>query len=152
MTQPVPLYAVLVALAIGVVLWLIHRWVTGLVQSARRMEAGLAETRQVLQALGSQLVPACAAVQGHLPLVPQLLEAVARVGNAQLEALQQQKPGFKPGAPLPQRDVEAANREFEIDQMMRAEGISRAEAEMRANPANQQSVWEAGGMFEGWGR
>jgi hypothetical protein len=106
-----------------------------------------------------KLVPASEEVKANMQAVPRLLEAVAKVGQAQLEIAQQQRaeqaekerhPFGRPNAPVPPRDVAAANMEDEIMQRMRAEGVSREEAMLQMNPANNSSVWSGNSMFEGW--
>ena len=175
MNASVPLSVVLLALAGAVVSYLIYKVVKSITvsalkvgEAADRLEAALAAGTVALAAvttatdqLRASLAPAAEELRTNMSALPKLLEAVARVGQAQLEITQAQRaeqeerkknPFGRPNAPMAQRDTAAANMEYEVQQTMRAEGISREEALLRMNPANSASVWEGNGLFEGWGR
>ena len=168
MSESIPLYAVLLILAAGAGCIILYRVVSRALESARRMavaadrlETALATTTAALSRLEAALGPAATELQANMKAVPQLLEAVSRVGQAQLDLLQAQRAAFeqkqknpfgRQNAPAAPRDVSAANLEYDIDQLQRAEGISREEAMLRLNPANAGSVWEGNGLFEGWNR
>ncbi len=118
--------------------------------------AALISLSATVHKLQETFVPASEEMRANMVGVPKLLEAVARVGQAQLEFTQVERervrnPFGRTNAPAAPRDTVQANLEFEIQQMQRAEGISREEALMRLNPANSQSVWGGGdGLFSGW--
>lgn len=105
--------------------------------------------------------PAAAELQTNMAAVPKLLEAVARVGQAQLEIMQAQRaagqakhdnPFGRPNGSMPPKDIEAANLEYEVGEIMRSQGVSREQALMQLNPANIGSVWDGGGVLDGWMR
>ena len=166
MNQMVPLYAVLLIVAAGGLLWLVRlcvsaisRSVNSLIASNEACSKDLKELAQELKAARAQIDPLLKEAHETMGSIPKLLESVARVGHAQLEVVQQQReehaararnPFGRPNAPAPPRDVEAANLEHEVQQMMRAEGVSREEAMMRMNPANTQSVWDGDELTRGW--
>jgi hypothetical protein len=159
MNQAIPLYVVLSAAAAGVLLWLINRWVSSIIQSARRMADSIVEFQADLKTARAAIQPAVEDARANLAAVPKLLEAVAKIGSAQLETAQRQRaeqeerarnPFGRNNAPAAPRDTTAANMEYEVQQAMRAEGISREEALLRANPANEKSVWDGDAMFSGW--
>ncbi|MGE5726937.1 MAG: hypothetical protein ACM34G_17285 [Acidobacteriota bacterium] len=169
MNQAVPVWGVVLA-AVGLFIgFVLHRWVTSLVNSAQRMIDGHTELCRRLEALDNSLDclrEACnhlakqlsdESLRSQFALVPKLLETVVRVGNAQLEIAQaqrrQQQNPFGQSNRMPPRDVEAANQEDRIQEMMRGEGITREEALLRLNPANMGSLWEgsqAQPWFDGW--
>jgi hypothetical protein len=105
------------------------------------------------------LAPAAESMRSNMEGVPKLLEGLTKIASAQLDLIQfkqsvEKRPEnpFLPTSrsPLAPRDVTSANQEYEIDQIIRAEGVSREEALMRMNPANQASVWDGGNIFGGW--
>lgn len=154
MTQAIPLYIVLlIAVALALV-WFIHYWVSRSIESARRTEAAVNQLSQAAANIRDHLEAISKELTNYMPQIPKLLDAVAQVGNAQLTALEEQRkraanPFGRRTGPVVDRDVAAAEREHEITEMMRAEGVSREEAELRINPANEQTVW-GGGIFDGW--
>ena len=173
MNQSVPLYVVLLILTGGGAAYLLYRLWRAFDQSARRiadasavvsaamnrLEEALITNSARATRLEAALTPAAAELQASMAAVPKLLEAVAKVGSAQLEIMQAQRashaerqapPFGKPNVPIPPRDVESANQAYEVDQMVRAQGISREEAMLRMNPANAGSVWNGDQMFAGW--
>jgi hypothetical protein len=163
MNQPVPLSTLLIA-AFGIlILYGSVRGASIVVASARRTAAAM----EVLQAVAARLVEALdrtAAADTKLmeattssakdmAIMPPLLEAVTKLGHAQLELLERQRHPFRPpnNNPLPPRDVEAANQEAEIAEIMRSYGVTREEPLLRMNSANGTSVWEGDVMFRNWG-
>ena len=188
MDQSIPLYIVMIGLAVAGVLYLLHRWIASIQKSAGRISDSndnlLSEINAVARELNAVRISLSAAVDALcqemaataaavdkgkevvLPAaealrsaVPNLLEAVAKVGQAQLEVQQRMQqeveqkkknPFGRPNGPAAPPDVERANQEYDITMMMRAEGISREEALLRMNPANGQSVWDSGQIFDGW--
>ena len=188
MDQSIPLYIVMIGLAATGVLYLLHRWIASIQKSAGRISDSndnlLSEINAVARELNAVRISLSAAVDALcqemaataaavdkgkevvLPAaealrsaVPNLLEAVAKVGQAQLEVQQRMQqeveqkkknPFGRPNGPAAPPDVERANQEYDITMMMRAEGISREEALLRMNPANNSSVWDGGQIFDGW--
>jgi hypothetical protein len=171
MNQSVPLYIVLIVLAGAGVAYLIYLLTQAIVSAGRilsaldatacRVEAALATTSAGVSRAGDALMPAAEALRANMGAVPSLLEAVAKVGQAQLEVQQRMQqeseqkkknPFGRANGPSAPRDINAANEEYEVSMMMRAEGITREEAMLRRNPANQNSVWDGGQIFENWSR
>ena len=164
MNVTVSLYSVLIVLGVvgfGYAAWSI---LYALHLSARRTNEETSKLREAvalntaaLVRMTEALAPACDELRTHMMGIPKLLEAVVSVGNAQLEILQgqrevQRNPFGKPNGPRAPRDVASQNQEFDVRQLQRAEGISREEAMLRMNGANQRSVWEGNDIFEGWNR
>jgi hypothetical protein len=152
MNQAIPLYVVLIVAGAAGLLYLVHHWVCYVKESAQRMK-GLQEAIEAqtvaLNEIQEALSGAAAKEMGeHLAAVPKLLDAVAKIGGAQLEILQTQRP-HRPNTPTPPRDNAAANLEQEITDMVRSEGCSREEAMLRLNPANDQTVW-GNAFYQGW--
>jgi hypothetical protein len=171
MNQNIPAYYLLIALVVAGAAYFIHKWVAAIQMSIRhtteasaKLEADLTALRQSISAAVLEimkLLPAAEEIKTNLPGVPKLLEAVARVGQAQLELnaaqraeqkARQDNPFGRPNAPAPPRDTAAANLEYEVSQMMRSEGVTREEALLRLNSANADSVWAGGSLLEGWQR
>jgi hypothetical protein len=162
MNASVPAWVILIVLAGAGVLWLAWRWSRLREQSARRtFEALTANTAAVIQ-LREALAPAAEELRSNMAAVPKLLETVAKIGSAQLEIMQAQRaaaeagrqppaPPHRPNSPIAPRDTTAANLAYDVDQIMRAEGVTREEALMRLNGANEDSVW-GGNLFQDWGR
>ena len=202
MDQSIPLYIVMIGLAVAGVLYLLHRWIASIQKSAGRIsdsndnllsainvvagelnavrislsaaadalcqemaasagraEVALATASAGMSRAGDALMPAAEALRANMSAVPSLLEAVAKVGQAQLEVQQRMQqeaeqkkknPFGRANGPAAPRDINAANEEYEVSMMMRAEGITREEAMLRRNPANQSSVWDGGQIFENW--
>ena len=164
--QSIPLSVVLLVLAGGGVFYLVCRWVSAIQKSAQRISesatnlgAALAASTTALNQAIAAFAPVSAEVQSNIAAVPKVLEAITRVGQAQLEIMHAQRAAHeqqpanqfgRPNGPIPPRDTDAANLEYEVNQMMRAEGISREEAILRMNPANQGSVWDGNEAFKGW--
>ena len=188
MNQSVPLYTILIGLAVAGLLYLLYKAISRIEKSAGRISASNEELLSAIarvsgeldavrislsaaaDALCQEMAATAAAVDKGkevvLPAaealrsaVPSLLEAVAKVGNAQLEVQQRMQqdaeqkkknPFGRPNGPVAPRDIEAANAEYDVATMMRAEGMSREEAMLRMNPANQSSVWDGGQIFNDW--
>ena len=169
MNTAVPLYIVLIAMAGAGVAYLIYRLTQAIVSAGRilaaleatacRVEAALATASAGVGRAAEALLPAAEAMRANMGAVPSLLEAVVKVGQAQLEVQQRMQqeadqkkknPFGRSNGPVAPPDVERANQEYEITMMMRSEGISREEALLRMNPANQGSVWDSGQIFDGW--
>ena len=169
MNQSIPVYIVLIALAGAGGAYLIYRLTQAIMSAGRmlsaleatacRVEAALATASAGVTRATEALLPAAEAMRSNMGAVPNLLEAVAKVGTAQLEVQQQMQqeaeqkkknPFGRTNAPAAPRDIESANEEYEVAGMMRAEGISREEALLRRNPANSQSVWDNGQIFSDW--
>ena len=149
MNQSIPLWGFLAALAGIGALYLVYRMIRAV--EAAVVKIDLVEQRLV--AAGQVLDLG----RAQLESVPRLLEAVAKVGATQLDMLQSQRaaqserernPFGRSNGPAAPRDVEAANLEHEVDQMVRSQGISREEALLRMNSANESGVW--GGILKGW--
>ena len=135
------------------------RILSALEATACRVEAALVTASAGVSRVTEALLPAAEAMRANMGAVPSLLEAVAKVGSAQLEVQQRMQqeaeqkkknPFGRPNGPVAPRDIEAANAEYDVATMMRAEGISREEAMLRMNPANQSSVWDGGQIFSDW--
>lgn len=166
MNQTVPLYIVLLVFGIagaGYVLFRLIRSIEAATRSIRTAseicEASGTKALTAMARIESLIGPASESLKANLSGVPKLLEAVAQVGTAQLEIMQRQRaaemeakknPFGKGNAPMPPRDVEAANLEDEVNQLMRSQGMSREEALLRMNPANAGSVWDGDNLFRGW--
>jgi hypothetical protein len=156
LNEAVPLPVLLVAIAVAAVLYAAVRWWTSAQNSARRSDslivnltAALMDNTAAVNQLHSVLTQPLTELQTHMASVPKLLEAVAKVGSAQLQM--QQNPFGRRNAPIGQRDVTSANLEHEVQTIMRAEGITREEALMRLNPANAGSMWD-GNVLGDWNR
>ena len=178
MNQSVPLYMVLAVVGVNagvLVLYLVHRWLNGLSarlkavadsmleadQTLETVNASLGDLRHMLEPVLKCVTDAAEEFTEHMPGIPKLLEGVSRIGQAQVEVLQQQRrdqaereknPFGRTSGPLPPRDVEAANQEHQIQEIMRATGASREEVLLQMNPANTASVWDGDRLTEGWGR
>jgi hypothetical protein len=173
MNTSVPLPILLIVLASAAVLWFLYRFVRALEQSAERTketadtlaaafvgaEAALKACTAATDQLREALAPAAGELRSNMQAIPKLMEGIGRIATAQLEILQAQRaeheekkknPFGKPNAPAPPKDVTGANMEYEVTTMMRAEGISREEALLRMNGANDASVWSGNSVFEGW--
>lgn len=152
MNPSVPLYPLLVAVLVLLVLYAVVRAATFLAQSAGRTQGTIQANTAAIAGLVAKLDEA----GKQLAAVPKLLEAVMKIGDAQLQTLQaqrqtgQQNPFGRPTGPLPPRDVDAANMEHEIGEIMRSEGVTREEALMRMNGANGRSVWDSNAVFQDW--
>jgi hypothetical protein len=179
MNASVPISAVLIALAAAGALWLAYRWVVRLgagiaglrdgvaaeTAALTQVDAELAALRSAmatgtaaLSQLQQSFAPASEELRTNLASVPRILEMVSKIGSAQLGIMEAQRaeqaerlknPFGRPNAPTPQRDTVAANREYDIVTMMRSEGVTREEAELRLNPANDSSVWSSS-VLDGW--
>jgi hypothetical protein len=157
MNTSIPLPIVLMSVLAVALIYAASRAVAAVLASARRtaeaIEANTVALNEIQEALAG-LKGDIGEASKLLQSVPKLLEAVTRIGDAQLQIMQSQaqqqssNPFPRGNTPLPSRDVEAANLEHDISQMMRAEGITREEALMRMNGANDSSVWDT--MGQGW--
>ena len=188
MNQSVPLYTILIGLAVAGLLYLLYKAISRIEKSAGRISASNEKLLSAIARVSGELdavrislsaaadalcqemaatvaavdkgkevvLPAAEALRSA---VPSLLEAVAKVGHAQLEVQQQMRqdaeqkkknPFGRPNGPAAPQDIEASNAEYDVATMMRAEGISREEAMLRMNPANQSSVWDGGQIFSDW--
>ena len=119
---------VLAVLAGAGLLYLGYRFVQVIESTRRILEVNREATVRLEVALNqvSEVVsPAVEEFRANMASVPKLLEAVTKVGEAQLRVAQQQR----------------------AEQEQRA----REEAVMRLNPANAQSVWDNDSVFTGWG-
>jgi hypothetical protein len=167
----VPLWLVLAVLGGAAILYALFWCIVALEKSARRtaeqsvkleqaittLAVALMQATATLERAREALAPAVEEIKTTMPGIPKLLEAVAKVGSAQLEMLAAQRAtqsnpfGGKKNAVI-QKDVEQANLEYEITNLMRSEGCSREEAMLRLNPANARSVWDSSNVFDGWQR
>lgn len=108
-----------------------------------------------LGVLAQGLAPAAEAMRSNMAGIETLMQGVAKIASAQLEILQRST--VPPGNPfgrvnkVPQRDATDANQEHAIQQEIKAYGISREEAQMRMNGANDQSVYGES-FFDNWRR
>ena len=161
MNVTVPLNVIIFLIGGGLALFLGYRLAIRMESGNASLVRSIEKLRESLDKTEALLLPAAEELRQHMPGIPKLLESVARVGQAQLEMVQQQRqeqaertrnPFGRTAGPMPARDVESANREYEIDQAMRAEGISREEAQLRMNPANTASVWDGDELTRGWAR
>lgn len=133
---------------------LIWRTVQMIGQATSGLQQAIAANTEAIRDMNKQVGSILEQLQGHLSAMPSIMKAIVRIGEAQTEVYQAQFAGMNGNSQVkqsrtPVRDVETANAEYEISQMMRSEGISRAEAMSRLNPANARGPWA--GMFEGWG-
>jgi hypothetical protein len=171
-SQSVPLYAVMLSVGIvgfiSIVVWLAYTFQEvrrrifeesgKLHQAFTALSVELAAATAAVQHLQLAIAPAAEEIKVNMPGIPKLLEAVARLGQAQLEMQQAARAaaanpfGGRTTGPIPPRDVTAANLEHEVTMMMRTEGCSREEAMLRLNPANSSSVWSGNSVFDGWQR
>lgn len=84
-------------------------------------------------------------LQTSLAALPKIMEAMIKLGEMQYEAykrLNRMADQKRPGSPMPLPDPDAADREYRIQTEMRERGISRSQAEIEMNPANEVSVWD----------
>lgn len=156
--------------------WLmtLKKSIDNLAEETRCMQMSLADFRQELpgvsddlQSFSDQLQtmresmdkeawPELRRVVGHLETVPRLLEAVGKIGRAQLailekQGIEQQKanPFGRNTAPAPPKDYVGANMEDEIHELMRTNGWSREVAMLQLNSANNASPW-GDGLMDNW--
>jgi hypothetical protein len=161
-TIPIPILVALIAVAGIFVIYRLVRSVVAAIDANRLALAANTDAfnrlAAVTEQLRSTLAPAADELAKHMTAVPKLLEVIAKVGNAQFEILQQQRadagnmpPQQRNRTPPTRGDVSSANMEYEVNQLMRAEGVSREEALMRLNGANGDSAWGSS-LLDGWGR
>lgn len=159
MNVSIPLWAFAAAAAVAAVLYVMYRFARSIERSAGRIEGACSELGATIVATSSTLNQLRDQIVTNMGGIPKVLEGVTRIAGAQLEILQAQRaeadvktqnPFGRPNGPMPPRDVAAANLEHEVQQMMRAQGMSREEALLHLNPANAGSVWGGGNFFSGW--
>jgi hypothetical protein len=121
--------------------------------------AHIQSNRAAIDALSDQLKnsgEALSDLRPHLAAIPQLIEALVKIANTQVDlmtdrqAAPQKHPFGNQNSVLHERDPFAASIQHEAEQMMRSELISREEAMSRLNSANFDSVW--GQVFQQWGK
>jgi hypothetical protein len=178
MNSTVPLYSVLiVALLIGaaIIIILASRKLAATarraVQSSDSLTAAAVSLRDAVaagtEALGKlqqTFAPASDELRANMMALPKVLESLSKIGSAQLSIMEVQRgeqaarianPFGESNGAIPHRDVTGANQEYEVQQRMRAEGISREQALLMMNPANDTSPWDTSpwdtnDLFAGW--
>lgn len=123
--------------------------------AAEGLQTAITENTAAIRDMNSKISPLMEQLQGHLEAMPGLMKAITRIGEAQLEIYNAQFAGLNGASnnhqqrtKAPSRDVDSANAEYEISQMMRYEGISREEAMSRMNSANNRGPWAT--IFDDW--
>lgn len=151
-----------IVLAAAVAIYLLYRIAQQFTRAVARVQATIAElTPEVagarqevkdLRALIAQVTSGSVAteLQTNLVALPKIFEAMQKLGEIQFESVKKivQTAQRVPSRPEPARTVEDADREYLIQGRMR-EGVSRGQAELELNPANEASVWDTFNMSGG---
>jgi len=132
------------------------------VEVVAKLTPEVAGAREEVKSLRALILPATSGLekvytelQGNLAGVPKLLEVMTKIGEMQFESTQRLgklvagvgNAAFgKVRTPMPQQDLAGAESEYRIMTMMREQGISREQAMMTMNQANEASVWDGFGI------
>jgi hypothetical protein len=156
MSVNINLSVLAIIVAAAAAMYFLYRIAQQVTRSAARVEeviarlmtevAGARQEVKDLRALIAQVTSGSVAteLQTNLVALPKIFEAILKLGEIQFESAKkigQAAKQLAPSRPMPAQDVESADREYRIQSRMR-EGVSRGQAELELNPANDASVWK----------
>jgi len=131
----------------------------GVAAEAAALRAEMARNRETLERAASIFSGECAELRNGLETWREQTDRIVRLGEEcvrtgqMLQAIRREQEKYPFGRPVSagvpaQNSPEMADLEYRIQQTMKEHGVTRHEAMMMLNPANQWSPWDGFGEWD----